>query len=184
MLGSHSMVRDILLWPHPMLAQCAAAVGAVDVAVQTLIRDLFDTMYDAPGVGLAAPQVGVPLQVLVLDTRARQPESQPLAMVNPHIVERFGTTPYKEGCLSIPGESEEVERAERVSVEYLDAQGVPQRLVCEGLLAIAVQHETDHLVGKVYLDYLSPLTRVLIRQRMRRRKREWAKAPAQLGEAL
>ncbi len=180
------MVRDILLWPHPLLSQVAAPVDAVDASVQALIGDLFDTMYAAPGVGLAAPQLGVLRQVIVLDTRARQPESCPIAMVNPRLVALAGTTTYREGCLSIPGEAEEVERAERVSVEYLDELGQPQRLDCEGLLAIAVQHETDHLVGRVYLDHLSPLTRALIRQRMRRRKRERASArpAAPVGEAL
>jgi peptide deformylase len=143
-------------------------------------------MYAAPGVGLAAPQVGVLLRVIVLDTRVRQPESQPLAMINPIIVERVGATVYREGCLSIPGEAEEVDRSARVTVEFLDAHGEPRRLECDGLLSIAVQHETDHLQGTVYPDHLSPLTRALIRQRMRRRKRERLRvtAPAQLGDAL
>ena len=180
------MVRDILLWPDPLLAKKAASVDAVDSAVQALIRDLFETMYAAPGVGLAAPQVGVLRQVLVLDTRARQPESRALAMVNPRILERFGTTSYKEGCLSIPGEAEEVERAERVTVAYLDENGEPQTLLCEGLLAIAVQHETDHLAGVVYPDRLSPLTRILMRKRMRARKQERSllRPSVQLGDEL
>ena len=180
------MVRDILLWPDPVLAQKAAPVDAVDAAVQALIRDLFDTMYAAPGVGLAAPQVGVLRAVVVLDTRARQPDSRPYAMVNPQILERVGTTRYREGCLSIPGEAEEVERAERVTVAYLDEAGEPQRLLCEGLLAIAVQHETDHLLGTVYPDRLPPLTRILMRKRMRQRKRERAapRAPVALGDEL
>jgi peptide deformylase len=180
------MVREILLWPDPVLAKKAAPVDAVDAAVQALIADLFDTMYAAPGVGLAAPQVGVLRQVLVLDTRSRQPESRPLAMVNPRIVERFGTTTYREGCLSIPGEAEEVERAERVTVAYLDEAGEPQQLLCEGLLAIAVQHETDHLQGVVYPDHLPPLTRLLLRKRMRAKKRERAtgRSIVQLGEEL
>jgi peptide deformylase len=180
------MVREILLWPHPLLSKRAAPVEVVDGSVSALIQDLFETMYAAPGVGLAAPQVGVLLQVLVLDTRPRQPESRPLALLNPRIVERVGLTSYREGCLSIPGEAEEVERAERVVVEYLDEVGVPQRLACEGLLAIAVQHETDHLLGTVYPDLLSPLTRVLIRQRMWRRKRERSRERTEVavGDAL
>jgi peptide deformylase len=180
------MVRDILLWPHPLLAKRAAPVDAVDAAVQALIRDLFDTMYAAPGVGLAAPQLGVLRAVVVLDTRPRQPESRPLAMVNPRIVERLGATTAREGCLSIPGEAEEVERAERVRVEYLDETGEPHSLWCEGLLSVAVQHETDHLLGTVYPDHLPPLTRLLLRKRMRRRKRERAapRAPAPVGEEL
>ncbi|HXX32044.1 MAG TPA: peptide deformylase [Myxococcaceae bacterium] len=179
------MVRDILLWPAPGLSRKAAPVDAVDAGVRALVQDLFDTMYAAPGVGLAAPQVGVLRAVIVLDTRPRQPESRPMAMVNPRIVERTGTTTYREGCLSIPGEAEEVERAERVVVEYLDEHGEPQRLACEGLLSIAVQHETDHLLGIVYPDHLSPLTRSLMRRRMRRRKRERVRAAAvQPGDAL
>jgi peptide deformylase len=180
------MVREILLWPHPLLAQAAAPVDAVDAAVQALIQDLFDTMYAAPGVGLAAPQVGVLRQVLVLDTRVRQPESRPLAMVNPRILERTGMTTYREGCLSIPGEAEDVERAASVRVAYLDETGTPQELLCEGLLAIAVQHETDHLLGTVYPDRLPPLTRLLLRKRMRQRQRERAtvRPEVQLGEEL
>ena len=178
------MVRDILLWPAPVLARKATPVDAVDASLRALVQDLFDTMYAAPGVGLAAPQIGVLRSVIVLDTRPRQPESRPLAMVNPRIVEREGKILYREGCLSIPGESEEVERSERVTVEFLDEQGAPQRLLCEGLLAIAVQHETDHLQGTVYPDHLSPLTRALMRRRARRRQRERVRAPLQAGDAL
>jgi len=180
------MVRDILLWPDPVLSQQAAPVEAVDASIQVLVRDLFDTMYAAPGVGLAAPQVGVLAQVIVLDTRARQPESRPLAMINPRIVERIGTTSYREGCLSIPGEAEEVVRAERITVVFLDEHGEPQELACDGLLAIAVQHETDHLLGTVYPDHLSPLARALIKRRMRRRKRERVheRSEVRLGDAL
>jgi peptide deformylase len=178
------MVRDILLWPNPVLARKAAPVDAVDASVRALVQDLFDTMYAAPGVGLAAPQIGVLRSVIVLDTRPRQPESRPLAMVNPRIVEREGAILYREGCLSIPGEAEEVERSERVIVEYLDEQGAHQRLLCEGLLSIAVQHETDHLLGTVYPDHLSPVARALMRRRARRRQRERVRAPVQAGDAL
>jgi len=178
------MVRDILLWPDPVLSRKAAPVDAVDASIRALVQDLFDTMYAAPGVGLAAPQVGVLRAVIVLDTRPRQPESRPVAMVNPRILEREGKILYREGCLSIPGEAEEVERAERVTVEYLDEHGEPQRLLCEGLLAIAVQHETDHLLGTVYPDHLSPLTRALMRRRARRRKRVRVRTEVQPGDAL
>ena len=162
------MRRDILLWPHPVLKQQAAPVARVDDALRDFIRDLFETMYAAEGVGLAANQVGVLQRVLVLDTTSRQPELRPLAMLNPVIVSREGETVYAEGCLSLPGEVEDVARAAVVTVTYLDERGEPQRLCCEGLLAIAVQHELDHLDGIVFVDHVSVLKRELIRRRMKK----------------
>ena len=162
------MRRDILLWPHPVLKQQAAPVARVDGALRDFIRDLFETMYAAEGVGLAANQVGVLQRVLVLDTTSRQPELRPLAMLNPVIVSREGETVYAEGCLSLPGEVEDVARAAVVTVDYRDEQGEPQSLRCEGLLAIAVQHELDHLDGIVFVDHVSVLKRELIRRRMKK----------------
>jgi peptide deformylase len=162
------MRRDILLWPHPLLKQKAPPVAQVDDAVRALVADLFETMYAAEGVGLAATQVGAMQRVLVLDTTSRQPELRPLAMVNPVIVSAEGETVYAEGCLSLPGEVEDVERAAVVTVRYLDEQGCAQTLRCEGLLSIAVQHELDHLDGIVFVDHLSVLKRELIRRRMKR----------------
>jgi peptide deformylase len=164
------MVREILLWPHPVLKQKARPVTTVDDALRTLIRDMFETMYAAEGVGLAAPQVGVLHRVIVLDTRPRQPESKPVAMINPELIALEGTTTYTEGCLSLPGEAEDVKRAARATVRYLDEQGVQQTMECDGLLAIAVQHETDHLDGTVFVDHLSSLKREFIKKRMVRRK--------------
>src|SRR5262249_28546703 len=132
------MIREILLWPHPLLRKKARPVEAVDASVRTLVHDLFETMYAAPGVGLAAPQVGVLQRVLVLDPGPRQPESEPVGMVNPRIVSHEGTSVYREGCLSTPGEAEEVERPAVVPVESLDVDGQPRQLRCEGLLATAV----------------------------------------------
>lgn len=172
------MIREILIWPHPILKQQATPVQAIDAGVRTLIKDMFETMYDASGVGLAAPQVGILQRIIVLDTRARQPESQPLAMINPQIIERDGSTTYTEGCLSLPGEAEDVRRAETVRVQYLDEDGQPQERFCDGLLAIAVQHEIDHLDGTVFVDHLSSLKRQFIRKRMLRRKEEEQTAPA------
>jgi peptide deformylase len=166
------MVREILIWPHPVLKQAARPVAQVDERVRALVKDMFETMYAADGVGLAAPQVGVLERSVVLDTTPRQPESRPLAMVNPAIVEREGTTVYTEGCLSIPGEAEDVERAAVVTVSYLDPEGQPHTLRCEGLLAIAVQHEVDHLDGTVFVDHVSTLKRTLIRKRMKRLQAE------------
>lgn len=162
------MVHEILVWPHPVLKQKAQPVAKVDDEVRALIKDLFESMYAADGVGLAAPQIGVLKNVIVLDTTPRQPEVTPVAMVNPEIIELHGKTTYKEGCLSVPGEAEDVDRAASVTVRYLDEQGVEQTRTVNGLLAIAVQHETDHLKGVMFVDHISNLKRELIRKRMKR----------------
>ena len=166
------MVREILIWPHPILKQQAKPVARVDASIRTLVSDMFEAMYAAEGVGLAAPQVGVLHRVIVLDTTPRQPESRPLAMINPVITAMEGELTYNEGCLSIPGESEDVDRAAVVTVKFLDVDGVEQTMVCEGLLSIAVQHETDHLNGTVFVDHISSLKREVIRKRMKRVKSE------------
>lgn len=170
------MVREILIWPDPLLKKKATAVSQVDDSIRSLVNDMFETMYAADGVGLAAPQIGVLKQVIVLDTSPRQPESKPVAMINPEIVAKEGSTRYSEGCLSIPGEAEEVDRAARVTVKFLDPSGQPQTLQAEGLLAVAIQHETDHLLGTMFVDYLSPLKRELIKKRMKRLKAERTEA--------
>src|SRR6516165_8430162 len=141
------MVREILIWPDPILKKKASPVAEVNDSVRALVNDMFETMYAADGVGLAAPQIGVLKNVIVLDTTPRQPDSKPVAMINPQIIEKEGTTRYSEGCLSIPGEAEEVERAARVKVRFLDVSGQSQTLEADGLLAVAIQHEIDHLVG-------------------------------------
>ncbi|MBI3181770.1 MAG: peptide deformylase [Myxococcales bacterium] len=166
------MVREIIIWPDPVLKKKAAPVKKVDAEVRALVDDMFETMYAADGVGLAAPQIGVLQCVVVLDTTPRQPDSKPVAMINPVILSTEGTTIYSEGCLSIPGEAEEVERAAVVTVGYLDASGKEQTLRAEGLLAIAIQHETDHLQGKMFVDHISALKREMIRKRMKRLKAE------------
>jgi peptide deformylase len=165
------MVREILIWPDPTLKKKATQVDKVDDSIRALVQDLFDSMYAADGVGLAAPQIGVLKTVIVLDTRPRQPESKPIAMINPEILELSEDhVLYSEGCLSIPGEAEEVDRATKCKVKYLDEQGAEQVLECEGLLAIAVQHETDHLHGTVFVDHISMLKREMIRKRMKKLK--------------
>lgn len=164
------MVREILIWPDPILKQKAKPVAQVDDKVRALVKDMFETMYAAEGVGLAAPQVGVLQRIIVLDTSPRQEGAKPLAMINPEITGMEGRTTYTEGCLSIPGEAEDVDRAERVTVRYLDVDGKEQTLACDALLAIAVQHEVDHLDGIVYVDHVSTLKREIIRKRMKRLK--------------
>jgi peptide deformylase len=176
------MVREILVWPHPTLKKKATPVEKVDNATRELIRDMFDSMYAADGVGLAAPQIGVLKNVIVLDTTPRQPESKPYAMVNPVIILLEGTTTYTEGCLSVPGEAEDVDRAAVVTVQYLDEQGKKQTLKAEGLLAIAIQHETDHLQGTMFVDHISSLKREVIRKRMKRLKAD-READAREGSA-
>ena len=166
------MVREIVIWPDPILKKKASPVSQVDDSIRSLVNDMFETMYAADGVGLAAPQIGVLKQVIVLDTTPRQPESKPVAMINPQIIAKEGTTRYSEGCLSVPGEAEEVERAARVTAKFLDVSGREQTIEAEGLLAVAIQHETDHLQGTMFVDYLSPLKRELIRKRMKRLKAE------------
>jgi peptide deformylase len=169
------MVREIVIWPDPILKQPAAPVGEVDDTVRRLLDDMADTMYAADGVGLAAPQVGVSQQLIVIDTSARQPEQKVIHLVNPQIVSAEGKLVYTEGCLSIPGEAEEVERASKVLVRALDYHGKPFEIAAEGdLLAVALQHEYDHLLGTVFVDHLSSLKRELIRKRMKKLKAERA----------
>ena len=135
-----------------------------------MIKDMFETMYAEDGVGLAAPQVGVLRNVIVLDTTPRQPEAKPVAMVNPQLLALEGKQVFAEGCLSIPGESEDVERAAVVTVKYLDPDGKEITLRAEGLLSVAIQHECDHLQGVMFVDRLSSLKRDLIKKRMKRYK--------------
>lgn len=162
------MVLEILVWPNPVLKQKAQPVVKVDDSVRTLIKDMFESMYAADGVGLAAPQIGVLKNVIVLDTTPRQPTSKPVAMVNPEILTLEGKCLYKEGCLSVPGEAEDVERAAIVTARYLDEDGKEQTITADGLLAIAIQHECDHLKGVMFVDHISALKREIIRKRMKK----------------
>lgn len=178
------MVREILIWPDPRLKQKAKPVARVDAAVRKLIDDLFETMYAAEGVGLAAPQVGVLQRVVVIDTTPREADQHPLALVNPVFVARRGEVRWNEGCLSVPGESEEVSRSEVVTLNALDRDGRPIELVeVDGLLSIALQHETDHLDGTLFVDHLSSLKREVIRRRMKRLKAELAEGGSLPHEA-
>jgi peptide deformylase len=166
------MVRDIVIWPDPVLKQIAKPVDRVDDAIRRLLDDLAETMYAADGVGLAAPQVGVLQRVIVIDVSPRQEGQGLLHLINPEIVRTEGTRVYTEGCLSIPGEAEEVERADQVWIRARGRDGKPFELECVGLLATAVQHEYDHLQGTVFVDHLSSLKREVIRRRMKKLKTE------------
>lgn len=153
-------IRPILHIPNDVLRQVAKPVETVNDEIKTLIKDMFETMYDAPGVGLAAPQIGELHRVIVMDPSKEDDEPNPIAMVNPEITwSSEETWVYQEGCLSIPEYYEDVERPVKVRVKYLDEKGAEQELEAEELLATIVQHEIDHLDGKLFIDYLSRLKR-------------------------
>jgi peptide deformylase len=145
----------ILQYPDPKLRTVAAPVDSVDDKIRQLVDDMFETMYAAPGIGLAATQVDVHKQVIVIDLSTEK--NQPLCLINPELVETKGNEETEEGCLSVPGIYEKVQRAEHIRVRALNRDGKPFEMEADGLLAVCIQHEMDHLQGKVFVDYLSPL---------------------------
>lgn len=153
-------VRDILTVPNPILKQVSKPVETVTDETRALMDDMLETMYAAPGIGLAAVQVGVPLQVIVMDLAREGEEPAPRYFVNPEILEDVEELkPYQEGCLSVPDVFDDVERPERVKITYLDYNGERVTEWAEGLYAVCIQHEMDHLKGVVFIDYLSRLKR-------------------------
>ncbi len=167
----------ILEFPDPRLRTKAAPVAVVDDRIRQLIDDMLETMYAAPGIGLAATQVNVHERVLVVDVS--QEQNRPMAFINAEIVEREGRTEAEEGCLSVPGIFDKLNtRAERVVVRALDRDGKPLELEADGLLAVCIQHEMDHLDGKLFVDYLSELKRTRIRKKLEKERRERGNAPA------
>jgi len=164
------VIRDIRLFGDPVLREKASPVKEIDDEVRLLIDDLVETMYDADGVGLAAPQVGVPLRVFVYDIR--DPEVEAGVLINPEIVEVGGSTKDEEGCLSIPGLTEIVERPESVLIRGLDEDGNSVEIAAEGLLSRCLQHESDHLDGVLFIDRVSPLKRKLLLRKWQKREQE------------
>jgi peptide deformylase len=160
----------ILNYPDPRLHTVAKPVQAVNDDIRQLISDMAETMYDAPGIGLAATQVDVHIQLLLVDTSKEQNDLQ--VFINPKITAKSGLQEYEEGCLSVPGIYENVTRAEKITVEALDLNGKKFKLIAEGLLAVCIQHEMDHLLGKVFVEYLSPLKRNRIKSKMLKHNRE------------
>lgn len=160
----------ILEYPDPRLRTLATAVEQVDDGVRQLIDDMLETMYSANGIGLAATQVDVHQRALVADVSEER--DQPAIFVNPVIVEKDGVEVMEEGCLSVPGIYEKVERAERIRVKALDRHGKEFELDADGLLAVCVQHEIDHLDGKLFVDYLSEMKRQRIRKRLEKERRQ------------
>jgi len=157
-------ILDILNYPDPRLHKVAKPVKEVDASIRRLIDDMRETMYDAPGIGLAATQVDQHIQLLIIDTSETKDHLQ--VFINPKIIEKSGEQDYEEGCLSVPGVYETVTRAEKVTVQALDYNGKPFTLKADGLLSICIQHEMDHLLGKVFVEYLSPLKRSRIKNKM------------------
>lgn len=181
-------LRDILIWPDPRLMKVSKPVelnadGSVPDDIKLLVKDMFETMYDADGVGLAAPQVGVLKRVVVVDIRAYDKDKQkegagnvepersgeaPIALINPVFSDKSGKLEWDEGCLSVPGESGLVTRAAKCRVDYIDLDGKPASIEAEGLKSVALQHECDHLDGKLFVDYLSTLKKNVIKRRMQK----------------
>ena len=161
-------LRPIRVYPDPVLATPAEPVAAIDQEIRDLVRDMAETMYAAPGVGLAANQVGVARRVAVIDPGDPKVHLGLIVLINPEIVEREGEIVWEEGCLSLPGVYEEVDRAESVAVRALDLDGRERTIRARGLLAVALQHELDHLDGVLLLDHLSSLKRGLIKRKLRK----------------
>ncbi len=164
------MIRPILCYPDKRLREPGKDVEVFDDELRALIEDMAETMYAAPGVGLAAPQIGVSKRLFIIDVASGDDEPSDLRVfINPEIVAKEGETTFNEGCLSFPGAHEDVDRAELVTVRALDEAGEPFELEADGLLAIAIQHENDHLDGKLMIDHLSVLRRRLLHRAMTKR---------------
>lgn len=159
----------ILRFPDARLKKIAAPVEKIDDGIRALVADMAETMYEAPGIGLAATQVNIHKQVVVIDIS--EEKDQLLVLINARITHKDGVQVYEEGCLSVPGIYDKVERAAQVTVEYLDLEGQPQTLSTEGLLAVCIQHELDHLQGRVFVDHLSQLKQMRIKNKLAKQAR-------------
>lgn len=165
-------ILSILRYPDARLHKTAVPVTVFDISLKTLVRDMAETMYAAPGIGLSATQVDVHRQVVVVDVSERRDSL--VALVNPEIVERWGVSDIEEGCLSVPGIYDTVERADRIRVRAYDPSGNALTMEAQGLLAVCIQHEMDHLRGKVFVEYLSPLKQQRIRVKLAKQLRRSA----------
>ena len=165
-------VRPIITAPSPLLKQVSKPVETVDGATRALVDDMLETMYAAPGIGLAAIQIGIPKRIITMDVSKEPDPPAPLVLINPEIVwESDDGQTYEEGCLSFTDQYAEVDRAAGIEIKYLDRNGKPQRLKASGLLAVCIQHEMDHLEGVLFVDHLSTLKRSMILRRMGKAKR-------------
>jgi peptide deformylase len=163
------MILDIIEYPDPRLRKVAAPVPVVTADIRKLVRDMADTMHAAPGVGLAATQVDVHRRIIVIDISPGRDELK--VFINPELLAAEGESDCEEGCLSVPGYYDKVRRAARITVRAQDERGEPFELSTDGMLAVCVQHEMDHLLGKVFVDYLSPLKRARLAMKMRKKQR-------------
>ena len=166
-------LRKILTEPNKILRQKSLKVDGVDEDIQKLMDDMLETMYAAPGIGLAAIQVGVPKRVIVLDIARKDEPKKPMYFVNPEIIEKSKqNSTYEEGCLSVPGQFAEIDRPDKCHIKYLDYNGKHQEIKAEGMLATCIQHEMDHLEGILFIDYLSKLKRSMIAKKLSKQKKE------------
>jgi len=166
-------IREILTEPNKALRKKSLKVEVVDKDLQKLMDDMLETMYAAPGIGLAAIQVGVPKRVIVLDIARKDEAKNPMYFVNPEIIEKSqNNSTYEEGCLSVPGQFAEIDRPDKCHIKYLDYYGKSQEIKAEGMLATCIQHEMDHLEGILFIDYLSKLKRSMITKKLSKQKKE------------
>jgi len=166
-------LKKILIEPNKTLRQKSLPVEKVDGELQKLIDDMLETMYAAPGIGLAAIQVGVPKRIIVLDIASKDEPKNPMCFINPEIIEKSETnSTYEEGCLSVPGQFAEIDRPSKCYLKYLDYYGQPKEIKAEGMLATCIQHEMDHLEGILFIDYLSKLKKSMIVKKLSKQKKE------------
>ena len=169
-------LRRILTVPDPMLRQKSIPVEKIDANIKNLMNDMLETMYDAPGIGLAAIQIGIAKRVVVMDVSKEADKKEPLYFVNPEITWKSSTsTTYEEGCLSIPNQFAKIKRADKCNVKYLDYDGVEKEIKAEGLIATCIQHEIDHLNGILFIDYLSKIKKDMIIKKLKKNKKEFNK---------
>ena len=161
-------LRKIYQYPEPVLRKKANKVESFTDDLQQLIEDMADTMYDAPGIGLAAPQVGESIQLLIVDTRSDTEKREFLAVINPEIIASDGSQIDEEGCLSVPDLTANVKRFKKITLKYQDREGNPQELMAEDRFAVVLQHEIDHLNGILFIDHLTPLKRNLYKKKIKK----------------
>ena len=165
-------LRKILTEPNKILREKSLIVEKVDKDLQKLMDDMLETMYAAPGIGLAAIQVGVPKRVIVLDIDSKEGPKNPMFFVNPEIIKKSdNNSTYEEGCLSVPGQFAEIDRPDKCHIKYLDYHGQPKEIKAEGMLATCIQHEMDHLEGILFIDYLSKLKKSMIIKKLSKQKK-------------
>jgi len=166
-------LRQIIVEPNKILRKKSLPVESVDKDIQILMNDMLETMYAAPGIGLAAIQIGVPKRIIVLDIEQKEGKKNPLFFVNPEIIEKSkNLSTYEEGCLSVPGQFAEIDRPDKCHIKYLNYYGERKEINAEGMLATCIQHEMDHLEGILFIDYLSKLKKSMIIKKLSKQKKE------------